>query len=161
VVFNDHFTTVSFVEKIEFPTHWAQLVKKSCEKDTAEHYELAKTWLFPDAEPGDILLPQRNPNVSNNSSETLIDQETISNDVSQNLLSTRIQPPIHVGLSSDSDAIRISQNNDYIQCPLLPSVLSSRNGEITTSQDEDSLSIHCLINLEITGLQQSPRIAVH
>jgi hypothetical protein len=49
------------MEKNEVPPHWAQLVKKLCEKITEEHYELAKTWLFPYAEPGDILLPEQNP----------------------------------------------------------------------------------------------------
>jgi hypothetical protein len=129
------------------------------EKVTEEHYELAKTWLFSDAEPGDIFLPEQNPNVSNNYNGTLIDQETIINDVSQNLLSAGIHLPIHVGLSVDSDAIRISQNDDYIHCPLLPSVLLSCNKEITTLQGEDSLSIPRLMNLETTGLQQSPQIA--
>jgi hypothetical protein len=43
VVFDDHFTTVPFMEKNEVPPHWAQLIKKSREKVTEEHYELAKT----------------------------------------------------------------------------------------------------------------------
>jgi hypothetical protein len=72
VVFDDHFTTVPFMEKNEVPPHWAWLVKKLCEKVTEEHYELAKTWLFPDAELGDILLPEQNPNVSNKSNGTLL-----------------------------------------------------------------------------------------
>ncbi len=50
VVFDDHFATVPFMEKNEVPPHWAQLVKKSHEKVTKEHYELA--------EPGDISLPE-------------------------------------------------------------------------------------------------------
>jgi hypothetical protein len=41
VVFDDHFTTVPFMEKNEVPPHWAQLIKKSHEKITEEHYELA------------------------------------------------------------------------------------------------------------------------
>jgi hypothetical protein len=83
VVFDDHFTTVPFMEKIEVPTDWAQLIEKSCEKVTEEHYELAKTWLFPDPKPGNISLPERNQDVSNNSNGTLIDQETIGHNVSQ------------------------------------------------------------------------------
>jgi hypothetical protein len=50
--------------------------------------------------PGDISLPERNQNVSNNSNGTLIDQEMIGHNVSQILLSTGMQPSIHVGLSS-------------------------------------------------------------
>ena len=38
------------MEKNEVPHNWAQLVKNSTEKPTKEHYELAKTWLFPDPE---------------------------------------------------------------------------------------------------------------
>ncbi len=57
VVFDDHFTTVPFMEKNEVPPHWAKLIENLREKVTEEHYELAKTWLFPDAEPGDISLP--------------------------------------------------------------------------------------------------------
>ncbi len=46
VVFDDHFTTVPFMEKNEVPPHWAKLIENSREKVTEELYELAKTWLF-------------------------------------------------------------------------------------------------------------------
>jgi hypothetical protein len=46
------------MKKNEVPPHWAQLIKKSQEKVTEEHYELAKTWLFPDPEFRDISLPE-------------------------------------------------------------------------------------------------------
>jgi hypothetical protein len=48
-------------EKNEVPPTWAQLVENSTGKVTDEHYELAKTWLFPDPGPGDISMPERNP----------------------------------------------------------------------------------------------------
>ncbi len=160
LVFNDHFKSVPFMEKNEVPPHWAQLAKKLREKVTEEHYELAKTWLFSDAEPGDMFLPEQNPNVSNNSNGTLIGYNMINNDVSKNLLSTGIQPPIHVGLSNDSGAIRTSQNNHFIQCPLLLSVSSSCDLEIPTSQGKDSLLVPHLVNLETMGLRRSPRIAI-
>jgi hypothetical protein len=109
VVYDDHFTTVPFMEKNEVPLHWAKLVENSCEKVTEEHYELAKTWLFPDAEPGDISMPEQNQNVS------LPDRKTINHNFSQNLPSTEIQPPIQVGFS-----IADAMNNT--QSPLLPPV---------------------------------------
>jgi hypothetical protein len=131
VVFDDLFTTVPFMEKNEVPPHWAQSIKKSHEKVTEEHYELAKTWLFSDSKPGNISLPEQNQNVSNNSNGTLIDQEMIGHNVSQNLLSTGMQPSIHAGLSGYSDVPGISQLEDFIQCPLLLPVSSSCNGEMT------------------------------
>jgi hypothetical protein len=141
VVFDDHFKTVTFMEKNEIPRHWAQLIEKSREKVTEEHYKLAKTWLFPDPEPSDISLPEQNQDISNNSNGTLIDQETIGHNVSQNLLSTGMQPSIHVGLSGYLDAPGISQIEVYIQYPLLPPVSSSRNGDMTHLQSEGSLLI--------------------
>ncbi len=159
VVFDDHFTTVPFMEKNEVPPHWAKLIENSHEKVTKEHYELAKTWLFPDAELGDISLPERNQNVSNNSHGILFDQEKINCNVSQNLLSTGMQPSIHFGLSDYSDATGISQNEDIIQCPLLLSVSSSCNGGTTLSQGQDSLSVPPLINLETSGLRRSSQLA--
>ena len=98
--------------KNEVPPHWAKLIENSREKVTEKHYELAKTWLFPDAEPGDIFMPERNQNIYNNSNGIYIDREMISHNVSQNLLSTDPQSPIHVGLSDYSEATGISQNGD-------------------------------------------------
>jgi hypothetical protein len=46
VVFDDHFTTVPFMEKNEVPPHWAKLIENLHEKVTEEHFELAKTWIF-------------------------------------------------------------------------------------------------------------------
>ena len=71
---------------------------------------------------------------------------------SQNLPSTEIQPPIQVGFS-------ISDASNNTQRPLLPLVSSSRNGEMTPSQGQDSLSAPRLINLETSGLRQSSQIA--
>ncbi len=55
------------MEKNEVPPNWAQLVENLTEKATKEHYELAKTWLFPDPELGDILMPEQNPANQNKS----------------------------------------------------------------------------------------------
>jgi len=149
VVFDDHFTTVLFMEKNEVPPHWAKLIENSCKKVTEEHYELAKTWLFPDPEPGDISMPERNQTVSNNPNENC---EMTNCNFSQNSPSTEIQPPIQVGFSI-SDAMKNTQS------PLLPPISSSRDGETTPSQGQDSLSAPRLINLETSGLRRSPRIA--
>ncbi len=68
VVFDDLFTTVSFMQKSKVPPNWANLVEKSRDKVTDEHYDLAKTWLFPDPEPGDISMPKRNSTASSDPS---------------------------------------------------------------------------------------------
>jgi hypothetical protein len=83
----------------------------------------------------------------------------VGHNVSQNLLSTGMQPSIHVGLSGYLDTPGISQIEDYIQHPLLPPVSSSRDGEMTLLQSDNSLLIPHLINLETSGLRQSPRLA--
>ncbi len=70
-----------------------------------------------------------------------------------------LMPSFHVGLSGHLEVPGISQIEDYIQCLSLPPVSSSNNGEMTLLQSDDSLSIPCLINLEISGLWQSPRLA--
>jgi hypothetical protein len=149
VVFNDHFTTVSFMEKNEVPPHWAQLVENSQEKVTEEHYKLAKTWLFPDPDVRGILMPESNPTNHNKSNRTSGVQETFtSSNVPSNTLPT--------GISSTNDASRISQQEEYLPDPLLPSVLSH---DYEPSTSKDSLSIPHLINLETAGLRRSPRIA--
>ena len=125
------------------------MIENSREKVTEEHYELAKTWLFPDPELGDISMPERNQKLSNNPNENC---KMTDHNFSQNLPSTEIQPPIQVGFS-------ISDASNNTQRPLLPLVSSSRNGEMTPSQGQDSLSAPCLINLEISGLRRSSRIA--
>ncbi len=109
------------MEKNEVPPHWAKLIENSRDKVTEEHYELAKTCFFPDAEPGDISMPERNQNVS------FPDRETVNHNFSQKSPSTEIQPPIQVGFSF-SDAM----NN--IQSPLLPPLSSCCIGETTLLQ---------------------------
>jgi hypothetical protein len=149
VVFDDHFTMVQFMERYELPPHWSQLVENLQEKVTEEHYKLAKMWLCPDTDVGDVSMPERNPTSHYKSNRTPGVQEMFtSRDVPSNTLTT--------GISSTNDASGISQQEEYLPDPLLPSVLS-RDYEPSTSKD--SLSIPHLINLETAGLRQSPRIA--
>jgi hypothetical protein len=68
VVFNDLFSTAFFMQKSEVPPNWANLVEKSQEKVIDKHYDLAKTWLFPDPEPGNISMPERNSTASSDPS---------------------------------------------------------------------------------------------
>jgi hypothetical protein len=56
VVFDDLFTTVAYMKKSEVPPNWTKLVEKSSERVTNEDYDLAKTWLIPDADSGDIAM---------------------------------------------------------------------------------------------------------
>ncbi len=44
------------MEKSEVPPNWANLVENSSEKITEKDYNLAKMWLFPEAEIGDITI---------------------------------------------------------------------------------------------------------
>ena len=55
VVFDDLFTTVAYMKKSEVPPNWGELVSKS-KQVTEEDYDLAKTWLFPEAASGDIAM---------------------------------------------------------------------------------------------------------
>jgi hypothetical protein len=116
VVFDDQFTTVSFIEKNEVPPNWAQLVVNSTEKVTKEHYELAKTLLFLDPELGDISMPEPNPANHNKSDKTPSEQETFTHD---NVLSSML-PAGTQSLScinpSSSTAPGISQQ-DYFPEP--------------------------------------------
>ncbi len=137
------------------PPNWAQSVENCTEKVTEEHCELAKTWLFPDPEPGDILMPERNPANHNKSHATPREQETFGHsNVLSNTLPTGTQSPLCVDPSS-STAHRISQL-DYFPDPLLHSVLPSQE---EASQNDHLLSVPPLFNLETLGLRQSPRIA--
>ena len=149
VVFDDHFTTVQFMEKNEVPPHWAELVENSYEKVTEENYEIARTWLFPDADPGDISMPERNQNVSG------------SKRTSHNVPQTNSQPTDlfslnHADLTTFSEMTETSPVGDLLQRPSLPFVSTSFNGETIPSQTEDSLSAPRLINLETTCLRRSP-----
>jgi hypothetical protein len=112
------------MEKNKVPPNWAQLVENLTEKVTKEHYELAKTWLFPDPELGDILMPERNPANHNKSDKTPSEQETFTpSNVSSSMLPTGTQSPSSINLSS-STLPGISQQ-DYFPDPLLHSVLPS------------------------------------
>jgi hypothetical protein len=75
VVFDDQFTMVPFMEKNKVPPNWAQLVENSIEEVTEEHYELAKTWLFPDPEPGDILMLNRIQPTTTNHTRPLVNEK--------------------------------------------------------------------------------------
>ncbi len=137
------------------PLNWAQLVENLTEKVIEGHYEHAKTWLFPDPELGDILMPEQNPANHNKSDKTPSEQETFTHsNVSSSMLPTGTQSPSCIDPSS-STAPGISQQ-DYYPDPLLHSVLPSRE---ESSQSEHLLSVPLLFNLETLGLRRSPRIA--
>jgi hypothetical protein len=59
VVFDDLYSTVSYMEKSEVPPNWAILVENSREKVTEEDCNHAKMWLFPEAEIGDITMQDK------------------------------------------------------------------------------------------------------
>ncbi len=137
------------MEKNKVPPNWAQLVENFTEKVTEAHYEHAKTWLFPDPEPEDISMPERNPANHNKSHETPSEQETFSHsNVLSNTLPTGTQSPLCVNPSS-STALGSSQQ-DYFPDPLLHSVLPSQE---EASQNDNLLSVPLLFNLETLGLR--------
>jgi hypothetical protein len=144
MVFDDQLTMVPFMEKNKVPPNWAQLVENSTEKVTGEHYELAKTWLSPDPEPGDILMPAWNPANHNKSHETHSRQETFGHsNILSNMLPTGTQSPLCINPYS-STALRISQQ-DYFPDPLLHSVLPSLED---ASQNDHLLSVPPLFTLQ-------------
>ena len=59
IFFDDLFTTVSFMNKIQLPPNWAEIVKNSLEIVTEERFNLVNTWLFPEAYSGNnASIPQ-------------------------------------------------------------------------------------------------------
>jgi hypothetical protein len=144
-VFDDLFTTVLFMEKSEVPPNWADLVEKSREKVTDEHYDLAKTWLFSDPEPADISMPERNSNASTD--------PNLGSNSNITMLPTGIEP--HCLFSSSDKTSGLSQNDDYVPHPFLHPVLSNSAGKNLVLQIEDPLLVPRLINLETSGLRRS------
>ena len=127
VVFDDHYTTVPFMEKNEVPPHWAELVENSREKVTEENYELAQTWLFPDADPGDISMPERNQNVSGNFIGLPSNSKTISHNVPQtNSQPTDLFSLNHADLTTFSETTETSPVGDLLQRPSLPFVSNGK-----------------------------------
>ncbi len=55
VVFDDLYSTVSYMERSEVPPNWAYLVENSKEIVREEDYNFAKMRLFPEAEIGDTM----------------------------------------------------------------------------------------------------------
>ena len=47
IVFDNLFTTVTFMNKIQLPPNWSELVENLRELVTEERFNLAKTWIFP------------------------------------------------------------------------------------------------------------------
>ena len=67
------------MNKIQLPPNWVELVKNSQELVTEEIFNLAKTWLFPEADSGDnTSIPEPSPilqqarNVGTNSTPTTV-----------------------------------------------------------------------------------------
>ncbi len=137
------------MEKSKVPPNWADLVKKSHEKVTNEHYDLAKTWLFLDPEPGDISMPKRNSNASSD--------PNLGSNSNITMLPTGIKP--HCLSSSSDKTSGLSQNNDFVPHPFLHPVSSNSAGKNLAPQIEDPLLFPPLINLGTSGLRQSSRIA--
>ncbi len=137
------------MEKSKVPPNWADLVEKSREKVTDKHYDLAKTWLFLDPEPGNISMPKTNSNASTD--------PNLGSNSNITMLPTGIEP--HCLSSSSDKTSGLSQNDDYVPHPFLHPVSSNSAGEYLAPQIEDPLLVPRLINLETSGLRQSSRIA--
>jgi hypothetical protein len=130
------------MKKSQVPPNWAKLVEKSSEHITDEDYNLAKMWLLPDADLGDIAM-QTNSRTHAGPS---------GNNVHTALPSGHHILLQEVDFSRSNDAPVISQE-DSIPRPYLDSVIDS----LPSVQDDHS--VPPLINLETSGLQQSPRLA--
>jgi hypothetical protein len=175
MVFDDTFSTAPYIEKCEVIPNWADLVKKSTEKVTDENYNLARMWLFPNAEDRDIAMQKTNnnnsgplggkdpsnhiptgtlggKNPSNVAPTRTFGGKDLTNVVPTTLPSGQLLRSQHeIDIARYTDAMGISQK-DYIPSPV--SV-----GQSAQLQLEDNLWIPCLIDLETSGLQRSPRIA--
>jgi hypothetical protein len=147
VVFDNLFTMVEYMKKSEVPPHWTELVSKS-ERITDEDYDLTKTWLFPEADSGDIAM-QTNTNIL----------PTDTNDATFTAPSNNPTTAQRSGYqksnvdSTGSYNVHGISNKDSIQSPFSDSV----NKILPQTQDENS--VPPLINLETTGLRRSPQLA--
>ena len=149
VVFDDLFTTVAYMKKSEVPPNWTELVNKS-ERVTDEDYDLAKTWLFPDAESGDIAMqPTGGPSIV----------PTDATDGTSNVPSNNPTTARRSGYQASdfdftgSNGVHGISNEDFIQSPFSDSVND------ILPQMQDDYSAPALINLETSGLRRSPRLA--
>ena len=149
VVFDDLFTTVAYMKKSEVPPNWTELVHKS-ERVTDEDYDLAKTWLFPDAESGDIAMqPTGGPSIV----------PTDATDGTSNVPSNNPTTARRSGYQASdfdftgSNGVHGISNEDFIQSPFSDSVND------ILPQMQDDYSAPALINLETSGLRRSPRLA--
>ena len=149
VVFDDLFTTVAYMKKSEVPPNWTELVHKS-ERVTDEDYDLAKTWLFPDAESGDIAMqPTGGPSIV----------PTDATDGTSNVPTNNPTTARRSGYQASdfdftgSNGVHGISNEDFIQSPFSDSVND------ILPQMQDDYSAPALINLETSGLRRSPRLA--
>jgi hypothetical protein len=149
VVFNDLFSTVSYMEKSEVPPNWADLVENSQEKVIEEEYNLAKMRLFPEVEVGDITM-QDTPN---NFTQTPARESSCT--LVPPVISFDMQPLSNSSTFESTDTMQIPQNDDFIPHPSLKSVTTLAPSSLV----DDLLLAPCLINLETLGLRQSARIA--
>jgi hypothetical protein len=117
-------------------------VENSSERVTDEDYNLANTWLFPDADLGDIAM-QTNSRTHTGPS---------GNNVHTALPSGHHIPLQEVDVSRSNNAPEITQE-DYIPRPYLDSVIDS----LPSVQDDHS--VPPLINLETSGLWRSSKLA--
>jgi hypothetical protein len=151
VVFDDLYSTVSYMEKSEVPLNWANLVENSREKVTEEDYNLAKMWLFPEVEIGDITMQD----IINTTTTQTTARKNASNLV-PSAVPFESQPLSNSGTFKSTITTGISENNDSIPPPSLNLVTTLA----PSSMIDDSLWAPPLINLETSGLCQSPRVAV-
>jgi hypothetical protein len=136
VVFDVLFSTVSYMEKSEVPPNWADLIENSGEKVMEEDYNLAKMWMFLEAEVGNIAM-QDTPNnftqiPAGESSRTLVPP----------VIPFDMQHLLNSGTFKSTDTMGMSQNDDFIPHPSLNSV----------TLVEDSLLAPPLISLKMSGL---------
>jgi hypothetical protein len=142
MVFDDLFTTVLYMKKSKFPPNWAELVEKSSECITDEDYDLAKMWLFPDADLGDISMQANSRTRSGPSG---------------NNVHTALPSGHHI-LLQEIDFPRSNNTPGISQEDSIPRPYSNSVIDSSPSVPDDH-SVPPLINLETSGLQQSPRLA--
>jgi hypothetical protein len=144
------FSTVSYMEKSQVPTNWADLVENPREKVTEKDYNLAKMWLFPEAEVRDITMQDT---LNTTTTRTPARENTSTSLLS--MVPFELRPLLNSGFFESSITMGISNNNDSIPRPSLNLIMTLAPSLLT----DNTISAPPLINLEMSGLRCYPRIA--
>ena len=134
------------MNKIQLPPNWAEIVKNSGELVTEDRSNLAKTWLFPEADSGDnASIPEPSPifqqarNVGTNTTSTTVPTVSPTSNI---IARSQARLPVCKGYNTPSS------NND-LESPKMTNLATSglrrskriKNMMNPTSQNDDGPAI--------------------